>query len=91
MGGRPAELPDRYSAGNPGDLLPFHVPQVLIQGTADDEIPPQLPSRWNEMSRRLGDNATVSMVPSADHFDVVDPESRAWGTVRDSVRKMVFV
>jgi acetyl esterase/lipase len=90
MGGRPADLPVRYKAGNPGDLLPFHVPQVLIQGTADDEIPPELPSRWNEMSRRLGDNATVSMVPSADHFDVVDPESRAWGTVRDSVRKMVF-
>jgi acetyl esterase/lipase len=91
MGGRPADLPDRYKAGNPGDLLPFHIPQVLIQGTADDQIPPELPSRWNEMSRRLGDNATVSMIPSADHFDVVDPESVAWGTVRESVRKMVFV
>ena len=91
MGGRPADLPDRYKAGNPGDLLPFHVPQVLIQGTADDQIPPELPSRWNEMSRRMGDNATVSMIPSANHFDVVDPESGAWGTVRDSVRKMVSV
>jgi acetyl esterase/lipase len=91
MGGRPADLPDRYKAGNPGDLLPFHVPQVLIQGTADDQIPPELPSRWTEMSRRLGDNATVSMIPSANHFDVVDPESVAWGTVRDSVRKMAFV
>jgi acetyl esterase/lipase len=90
MGGRPGELPDRYKAGNPGDLLPFHIRQVLIQGTEDDQIPPELPSRWNEMSRRSGDNATVSMIPSADHFDVVDPESRAWGTVRDSVRRMVF-
>lgn len=87
MGGRPQDLPDRYRAGNPGDLLPFHVPQVLIQGTADDQIPPELPSRWAEMSRRLGDSAAVSTIPSADHFDVVDPESRAWETVRDSVRK----
>jgi acetyl esterase/lipase len=90
MGGGPQDLPDRYKAGSPGDLLPFHVPQVLIQGTADDQIPPELPARWAEMARRLGDIATVNMIPSADHFDVVDPESLAWGTVRDGVRKMVF-
>jgi acetyl esterase/lipase len=90
MGGRPEDLPERYKSGSPGDLLPFHVPQIVIQGTADDQIPPELPSRWAEVSRRLGDTATVKMIPSADHFDLVDPESEAWGTVRDSVRKMVF-
>jgi acetyl esterase/lipase len=91
MSGPPEQLADRYSAGNPGDLLPFHVPQVLIQGSDDDQIPPELPSRWAEKSRRAGDSATVHMIPSADHFDVVDPESHAWKTVLDSVRKMVFV
>jgi pimeloyl-ACP methyl ester carboxylesterase len=91
MGGRPQDLPERYKAANPGDLLPFHVPQLLIQGTADDQIPPDLPSRWAEMSRRRGDAATVSMIPSADHFEVLDPQSQAWGAVRDSIHKMVFV
>jgi acetyl esterase/lipase len=90
MGGSPADLPDRYKAGNPGDLLPFHVPQLLLQGTADDQIPAELPPRWADMSRRLGDSATITMIPSADHFDLLDPDSRAWGTVRDSIRKMVF-
>jgi acetyl esterase/lipase len=90
MGGRPEDFPERYKSGSPGDLLPFHVPQVVIQGTADDQIPPELPSRWAEISRRSGDPATVKMIPSADHFDLVDPESEAWGTVRDSVRKLVF-
>jgi acetyl esterase/lipase len=90
MGGRPQDLPDRYSAASPGNLLPFHVPQLLIQGTEDDQIPPELPERWAEMARRLGDTAIVNMVPSADHLDVVDPESRAWGTVRDGVKGMVF-
>jgi hypothetical protein len=42
------------------------------------------------MSRKLGDSATVTMIPSADHFDLIDPESPAWSTVQDSVRKMVF-
>jgi acetyl esterase/lipase len=90
MGGRPQDLPDRYKAGNPGDLLPFQVPQLLIQGSADDQIPAGLPSRWTEMSRRLGDSATVNIIPSADHLDLVDPDSRAWGAVRDDVGKMVF-
>jgi acetyl esterase/lipase len=90
MGGRPQDLPERYKAGNPGDLLPFHVPQFLIQGSADDQIPSELPARWAEMARRLGDTATVNIIPSADHFDVVDPESGAWGTVRDCVRRMAF-
>jgi acetyl esterase/lipase len=59
MGGRPQDLADHYRAGNPGDLLPFHVPQLLIQGTEDDQIPPDLPRRWVELSRRMGDSAEV--------------------------------
>ena len=87
MGGRPSALPDRYKAGNPGDLLPFNIPQVVIQGNDDDQIPPELPARWSELSRRSGDKVSVTMIPRADHFDIVDPESRAWGTVREAVRR----
>jgi acetyl esterase/lipase len=90
MGGSPLDLPDRYKAGNPGDLLPFNVPQLLLQGTADDQIPAALPPRWADMSRGQGDTVTVNMISSANHFDLLDPDSRAWGTVRDSIKKMVF-
>ena len=34
MGGRPDDFPQRYKAGSPGDLLPFNVTQILIQGDA---------------------------------------------------------
>ena len=86
MGGDPAHYPDRYRAGNPGELLPFTASQILIQGTADDQIPPELPTRWAEMSRRLGSTASLKILPGADHFDVVDPESAAWATVVREVR-----
>jgi acetyl esterase/lipase len=89
MGGPPAEFEDRYRAGNPGDLLPLGVPQVLIQGAEDDQIPPELPGRWAGMARRQGDVATVTIIPSADHFDVVDPESKAWPSVQAAVLRMV--
>ena len=89
MGGRPADLPERYQAANPGDLLPFHIPQILIQGDADDQIPPELPGRWIDLAERHGDVATAKIIPGADHLDVVDPESRAWPAVMDAVHKLL--
>lgn len=82
IGGSPSTMPDRYRAANPGDLLPFGVPQTLLQGTEDNQIPPALPSRWAEMAKRQGDTVQVQILNGADHFDVVDPESRAWSSVQ---------
>ncbi len=89
MGGSPPVFPARYHAGNPGDLLPFQAPQVLVQGTADDQIPPGLPARWAAMSHRLGSSAVVSMLSGMDHFDVVDPASRAWPVVLTHAQRLL--
>ena len=91
MGGPPAEFQERYHAGNPGDLLPLIVPQILIQGSEDGQIPPQLLARWADMARRQGDEVTVTIVPGANHFDVIDPQSNAWPTVRVAVLKLLLV
>jgi acetyl esterase/lipase len=88
MGGGPLEVEDRYRAGNPGDLLPLSVPQLLVQGSEDGQIPPQLPERWAQVARRQGDSVRVMMIPSAGHFDVVDPESHAWGLIQPEILKM---
>jgi acetyl esterase/lipase len=85
MGGSPKDLPERYAAANPGDLLPLGVPQVLVQGENDDQIPSALPGRWADNARRQGDHVAVKIIAGADHFDVVDPESKAWPVVRDTV------
>jgi len=89
MGGRPADLPQRYQAGNPGDLLPFQAPQILIQGSADDQIPPALPARWAGNATRMGSHATVKIIPGADHLDVVDPNSSAWPAVMAQIKSMI--
>ena len=85
MGGTPGDESERYRAGNPGDLLPITVPQWLIQGTEDDQIPPRLPERWAERGRRMGERVTVEMIAGADHFDVVDPQSKAWPRVQAAI------
>jgi acetyl esterase/lipase len=89
MGGPPAELQERYRAGNPGDLLPLNAPQILIQGSDDGQIPAQLPDRWAELAPRQGDEVTVTIIVGADHLDVVDPQSKAWPTVQAAVLKLL--
>lgn len=89
MGGSPQSVPDRYAAADPGELLPLGVPQVLVQGTEDDQIPPQLPQLWAQKATRQGDPVTVKIVKGANHFDVVDPESAAWPTSREAMLSLL--
>jgi acetyl esterase/lipase len=64
MGGTPQEFPERYKAGDPAELLPFHISQLLIQGTEDDQIPPELPRLWAAKAHRAGDSAQVEIILS---------------------------
>ncbi len=89
MGGLPTEYPARYRAGDPGELLPLGVHQVLIQGTSDQQIPPSLPDAWAKKARRLGDSVTVTIIPGADHFDIVDPDHGEFEVVRTAVRQIL--
>ncbi len=78
MGGSPQNLPGRYRAGSPGDLLPFSASQILVQGTFDDQIPPDLPRQWIKASRKSGSTAELHILEGLDHFDLVDPTQIAW-------------
>ena len=89
MGSGPAEHPERYRAGDPGQLLPLEGTQVLLQGTLDDQIPPTFPEQWAAKARRVGATVRVHMLPDADHFDIVDPESRAWPPVLAEVKLLL--
>jgi len=89
MGGSPEDVPERYAAADPGELLPLGVPQILVQGSKDDQIPAALPLRWQQNAKRQGDPVEVKIVPDADHFDLVDPESHAWSVSRDAMLSLL--
>ena len=89
MGGTPNEFPERYHAANPGEMLPLGVPQILVQGSNDDQIAPEIPQRWQQQARKQGDSVEVVIVPGADHFDIVDPETTAWNASRNAILKLL--
>lgn len=88
IGGSPSDHPDRYQAADPGQLLPLNLKQFLVQGAQDTIVPPQLASLYAEKARKQGDQVTVIPISHADHFDVVDPQSQAWPTIRTLVQQL---
>jgi pimeloyl-ACP methyl ester carboxylesterase len=73
MGGGPDEVPERYAVADPAALPRPAVPVTLVHGTADEQVPA-------EMSRAFPAGSLVE-IPGAGHFDLIDPESRAWPRV----------
>lgn len=85
LGGTPEEVPERYDAASPFELLPLSVRQVLIHGELDEIVPPAFSQDYVEKARRLGDPAELLLLAGTEHFGVIDPESAAWPRVRQAV------
>lgn len=81
MGGTPESVPERYGAGSPAELLPLEVPQWLVHGTNDANVPYEISKSYYDRALLLGDEATLVMLPGAGHFEVADPQSREWSSV----------
>jgi len=86
VGGSPDEVPERYEAADPKGLLPLGVPQVLVHGGRDDPVPLRLA---HEYARAAGSEAELVELPTADHFDVVDPSHSAWHEVVDRLPRLL--
>ena len=74
MGGTPDEIPDAYDVADPARRLPIRVPQLIIQGNADDIVPPAFVEPYAATS-----GADIIVFDGVDHFDVIDPADRSWG------------
>ncbi len=86
MGGTPASDSERYEAASPAELLPVGVPQWLVHGTNDANVPYEISKSYCDLARSLGDDATLVTLPGAGHFGVVDPQSREWPTVVEALQ-----
>jgi acetyl esterase/lipase len=85
LGGTPQEQPERYHQASPIELLPLGVPERLLHGTRDDVVPIELSRRFQAAAAAAGDDARLTELPNAGHFDLIDPRTNAWAQVQDSV------
>jgi len=91
LGGPPEAFPERYAAASPLELLPLGVPQVLIHGTDDANVPYELSAGYAARARVLGDAVELVTLGAMAHFEPIDPRSAAWPSVLDAVRALAAV
>ncbi len=91
LGGTPDEVPERYVAASPFELLPSAIPHLVVHGGMDRNVPIEISESF--ATSALGRGATVRLLtfPDADHFDLIDPESALWPQLADVIRTMVEV
>jgi acetyl esterase/lipase len=80
LGGGPAEAPERYAQASPA-ALGTAVPTVLLQGGADSIVPPA------QADALAG--AEVVRLPEAGHFDLVHPDSPAFGRIVERLEALL--
>lgn len=81
LGGTPCEVPERYAAASPAAMLPLGIPQLLVHGALDVDVPPAQSRAYAEVARAAGDTAELVELPGASHLDLIDPGRAGWAAV----------
>jgi acetyl esterase/lipase len=86
LGGSPQQVPEHYAEASPVELPIPSLNQVLIHGTVDDVVPVAFSRDYVRAKHLRKEHVTLTEIPDAGHFDIIDPQSRAWAAVLRSVR-----
>lgn len=91
MGGTPQQVPERYAAGSPVELLPLKTPQVQVVGTFDRVMPERARNAHAAAAKESGSPIELIVVEGAGHHELMAPRSVAWPAVRDAVLRALSV
>ncbi|GAA5195695.1 alpha/beta hydrolase [Rugosimonospora acidiphila] len=85
LGGGPEEVPDRYDLACPTRLLPLGVPQVVLHGTEDVDVPMDLSTHYAKLA---GDECELVVLPGVNHRALIDPANPAWADVTRALTRL---
>jgi acetyl esterase/lipase len=89
LGGSPGEVPERYRAASPIEMLPLGLRQRVVHGDRDEVVPVAMSRGYVTAARKSGDDCALAEPEGAGHFELIDPRTEAWGQVRDAIWKLV--
>ena len=81
LGGPPTKWPQRYELASPIERLPLRVPQLLVHGDADDEVPIGIARGYAERAAYADDPCELVEIAGGGHDEHLEPGSRAWAAV----------
>jgi acetyl esterase/lipase len=88
LGGRPEECPERFAAASPASLVPLGVPQLIVHGGRDENMPVDNANRYIVAARSGGDEVRSLLLDDTEHFEIVDPASEIWPEVIGGIRAL---
>lgn len=89
LGGTPDSVPERYAQVSAIDMLPLGIPQVLIWGARDDQVPLAMAERYTRAARQAGDRVQLVVDSTAGHFEAASPRSSLWPSVHTAIRALL--
>ena len=86
--GSPDEVPEHYREASPIEIA-IKIPQRIVHGHDDDVVPVELSRSYVEKKSGQDEHVRLVEIPQAGHFELIDPRSKAWGTVERSVLELI--
>jgi acetyl esterase/lipase len=87
--GTPSDVPDHYREADPMEFSITQARQWLVHGFADDVVPPDFSRDYvTAKQKRSGkdkEDAHLLEIPSASHFDMIDPRMQPWKQIEETV------
>lgn len=78
FGDTASERPDLYATASPLHLLPLGIPQLIVHGRADEDVPFEMVPEYVEAAEFCGDDVTLIDPDGVDHFHIIDPTNGVW-------------
>lgn len=90
LGGTPQQVPDHYREASPmSTKVPKEVRQLVVCGAKDDVVPPAFSRDYVIAKKRAGENVSLLELPDAGHFEVIDPQAKAWVSILSGIRNLL--
>uniref|UniRef100_A0A0G4GNZ9 BD-FAE-like domain-containing protein n=1 Tax=Chromera velia CCMP2878 TaxID=1169474 RepID=A0A0G4GNZ9_9ALVE len=81
----------RYRLASPSTFLPNKVPQVIVVGEKDADVPVSHCDVYIQRAQSAGGELEVARLNNAHHFDLTNPEKESfkiiWGKVSNAIRQ----
>ena len=88
LGGMPEEVPRRYVAASPLELLPLRIPALVVHGKKDSIVPIDMSRKFVQTAKAKGDSIETIEIDDEGHFDLLDPKAHSWGLARHWIRSV---
>jgi len=83
LGGPPGQVPEHYREASPAEQRIPHAIQKLVHGTVDEDVPYEIACSYAERKKKMEEEVELITLPQIGHYEIVDPGSDVWPTVRE--------